>query len=318
MVKSRPLSKLLPSDFRYGFPTMRKQLKADLGLLSVTVFWGSTFILSKLTLLEIPLLLFLDMRLGTAAVILDVIALKQIRLLSRKTLLHGAALGLFLYLSYFFQMWGIQYTTASNAGFITGLSVVMVPIFSYLIFRVKPSFNVAIGIVLAVIGLFLLTGADLFSFNSGDFLVLICAVTVAFHIIYTGKFAPQHHVLLLTAVQLTVVALLSVLALLFYDFSQRVISDTAWWVVLYLAVFGTVYPYLMQTHMQRFTTTTRTALIFAMEPVFAALFAFIVAKESLELSSWFGGFLIVLGMIFSELPVLPVPLTKNYRQWKSK
>ena len=289
---------------------MRKHLKADLGLLSITVFWGSTFIISKLTLLEVPLLLFLVLRLGLAALMVDLIAIKLIRRLNRTTLLHGAVLGLLLYFSYFFQMWGIQYTSASNAGFITGLSVVMVPMFSFFLYGSKPSANVAVGIVFAVAGLFLLTGADLFRLNSGDLLVLICAVTVAFHIIYTGKFAPRHNVLLLTAVQLSTVALLTVIALLFYDFSHSQISGNTWGAVIYLAVFGTIYPYLMQTQMQKFTTTTRTALIFSMEPVFAALFAFFIAKETLGLSGWAGGALIVLGMIFPELP-LPIRLVFN-------
>lgn len=282
---------------------MNKQLKADLGLLSITVFWGSTFIISKLTLLEIPLLLFLVMRLGLAALMIDLIALKQWRHLNTKIISHGFILGSLLYASYFFQMWGIQYTSASNAGFITGLSVVMVPVFGFFLDGSKPSLTVTIGIILAVTGLFLLTGADLFSWNGGDLLVLICAVTVAFHILYTGKFAPQHNVLLLTAVQLSTVALLAASALMFYDFSATEISGKAYRAVIYLAAFGTVYPYLMQTQMQKFTTTTRTALIFSMEPVFSALFAYLVAKEMLSLSGWLGGALIVLGMIFSELPL---------------
>jgi len=290
---------------------MNKQLKADFGLLSITLFWGSTFIISKLTLLEIPLLLFLVMRLGLAALMMDLIALRQLHRLNGKILLHGFILGSLLYASYFFQMWGIQYTSASNAGFITGLSVVMVPLLGYFLYGKKPSISVSVGIGLAVVGLFLLTGADIFSWNSGDLLVLICAVTVAFHIIYTGKFAPQHNVLLLTAVQLSTVALLAASALMFYDFSQAQISGNAYWAVIYLAAFGTVYPYLMQTQMQKFTTTARTALIFSMEPVFAALFAYLVAKETLSVSGWIGGALIVAAMIFSELPLQKMRLSNG-------
>ena len=290
---------------------MNKQLKADFGLLSITLFWGSTFIISKLTLLEIPLLLFLVMRLGLAALMMDLIALRQLHRLNGKILLHGFILGSLLYASYFFQMWGIQYTSASNAGFITGLSVVMVPLLGYFLYGKKPSISVSVGIGLAVVGLFLLTGADIFSWNSGDLLVLICAVTVAFHIIYTGKFAPQHNVLLLTAVQLSTVALLAASALMFYDFSQAQISGNAYRAVIYLAAFGTVYPYLMQTQMQKFTTTARTALIFSMEPVFAALFAYLVAKETLSVSGWIGGALIVAAMIFSELPLQKMRLSNG-------
>ncbi len=277
--------------------------KADIGLLSVTLFWGTTFILSKLTLVHVPLPVYLFIRLTIAALFLDLYALRYVRELNRTLILHGAILGVLLYFSYFFQMWGIQFTSASNAGFITGLSVILVPIFGFIFFKYRPAATVLTGIVLAVTGLLLLTGANPFHWNKGDGLVLICAVSVAFHVIYTGRFALQHNVYLLTAVELTVVSLLTMLALPFGTYGWPHITFNVLAVLIYLGLFGTVYTFLMQTSMQRFTTTARTALIFAMEPVFAALFAFLIAGESLTLSGWIGGLLIVLGMISSEIPI---------------
>ncbi len=278
------------------------RLQADLGLLSVTLFWGTTFILSKLLLVDIPLPVYLFIRLTIAAMALGLYALKYIKEINLQTIKHGLILGVLLYLSYFFQMWGIQWTSASNTGFITGLSVVLVPIFGYLFFKYRPAPIVSLGIVLAFLGLFLLTGAYDLQVNKGDALVFICAVAVAFHVIFTGRYAPQHNVYLLTAVQLITVSLLTMLALPFGNYHWPEFSANQIWLLIYLGLFGTVYTFLMQTSMQRFTTTARTALIFAMEPVFAALFAFLIAGEALSALGWLGGLLIVLGMVVSEMP----------------
>jgi len=279
------------------------KFQADLGLLTVTFFWGSTFIVSKIILEEVPLPVYLFLRFGIAAVILDIAAVRFVGELDKKTLIHGAVLGGLLYISYFFQMWGIQFTSASNAGFITGLSVALVPVAGFLFFKFKPSFTALIGVGFALIGLLLLTGANPLDWNKGDLLIFVCALAVAFHVIFTGKFAPQHNVYLLTAVQLTVLALLTIFALPFSEFKwpQFTIKNIS--ALVYLGIMGTVFTFLMQTAMQRYTTTTRTAVVFAMEPVFAALFAFVIAGEMLSKSGWIGGLLIVFGMISAELPI---------------
>lgn len=279
------------------------RIKADLGLLSVTFFWGTTFILSKLLLREIPLPVYLFIRLTIAALALGLFSLRYLRQINGAILLHGTVLGALLYFSYFFQMWGIQWTSASNAGFITGLSVVLVPVFGFLFFRQRSPLIVVLGVILAVTGLLLLTGAQPLNWNKGDLLVLVCAVSVAFHVIYTGKYAPLHNVYLLTAIELIVVAILAALALPFGDYQWPDLRTNQILLLIYLGMFGTVFTFLMQTSMQRFTTAARTALIFAMEPVFAALFAFLIAGETLTLLGWVGGLLIVLGMIVSEMPI---------------
>ncbi len=277
------------------------KFKADLGLLSVTVFWGTTFIISKLALVEISLHSYLTIRLTIAAIIMNIIAFRFMKLINLKTIINGIILGIILYISYFFQMWGIQYTSASNAGFITGISVVLVPVFSLIIFGIRPQIASVIGVIFAFVGLFFMSGGDLAKINIGDVLVFICALAVAFHILFTGKFAPKHNIYLLTATQLTTTSLLSIL---FSLFSQDQFINLSWNIFLvltYLAIFGTVYTFLMQTAMQRFTTATRTALVFSMEPVFAALFAYIIAGETMTILGWFGGSLILAGMIIAEI-----------------
>ncbi len=278
------------------------RFKADLGLLSVTFFWGSTFIFSKIVLREVPLNSYLFFRLGLAALLLDMYALRYRKAWDGKVVLHGAILGIILYVSYFLQMWGIRETSASNAGFITGISVILVPVFGFLFYKIKTSLPVWISVVLALVGLLLLSGANPLNWSTGDLKVLACAFVFAFHIIYTGRFSRLHNIYVLTAVELSVVALFAFFVYLPHVSSLTHLSLKSWGIIAYLALFGTVFTYLMQTSMQRFTTVTRTAIIFAMEPVFAALFAFLIAGESLSLKGWLGGGMIVLSMIIAEFP----------------
>ena len=280
--------------------------KADLVLLIISVFWGTTFILSKILLAEISLLYYLAVRLSLAALFLWFFAQRYHKELDSKTLTHGIILGLFLFLSYLFQMWGIRQTSASNAGFITGINVILVPIFSTLFFKERLSLATFVGVVLATVGLYFLSGGDYQTLNQGDWLVLVCSVAVAFHVILTSRFAPQHNIYLLTAIQLTVVAILSSILFLFSTEPLAAVSGKSVLIIFYLAIFGTVLTFSLQTAMQRFTTATHTALVFTTEPVFAAFFAFLIAGERLTVYGWFGGFLILLGMIVAEINWTPL------------
>jgi drug/metabolite transporter (DMT)-like permease len=274
---------------------------ADLGLLSVTVFWGTTFILSKIVLEEISLSKYLAIRLVIAAVAMSLYALRFRHAFNRQVLKHGFILGIFLFFSYFFQMWGITFTTASKAGFITGLNVVFVPIFSVLFFGDHPRKASIIGVIFATIGLFFLSGGDISELNSGDWLVFVCALVVSFHVILTGRFAPKNNIYVLTAVQLSTIALFSLIFVGIDPDPGPPVSMHVFGLLVYLALFGTLFTFLMQTAMQRFTTATRTALVFTMEPVFAALFAYLIGGEMMTMPGWVGGGLILCGMIIAEL-----------------
>jgi drug/metabolite transporter (DMT)-like permease len=277
------------------------QTTADFWLVTVTFFWGTTFIISKMVLEQVPLPVFLAIRLNIAALAMILIALKYKDQLSLQTLRDGTILGLLLFFSYLFQMWGIQYTTASKAGFITALSVVLVPVFAILFFGDHPKKASLVGVIFATAGLYYLSGGDFSALTKGDWLVFVCALVVTFHVILTGRFAPRNNIYLLTAVQMTTIGLLSLIMLAFLGGPLPDISLPQLAVLAYLALFGTVYTFLMQTAMQRFTTATRTALVFSLEPVFAALFAFIIAGEVLSPTGWFGGFLILCGMLVAEI-----------------
>jgi len=300
---------------------MKKPIFADISLLFVTFVWGTTFVLVQNAIGLLEPFSFNGVRFLAAAVLLllwlVVFERKQLAFLNAKIIVSGFFIGFWLFLGYATQTVGLLYTTTSKAGFITGLSVVFVPIFSMFLLKQFPSRNAVIGVSIATIGLFLLTMTDVSSLNIGDGLVFICAVSFALHIIFTGKYSSKYPTLLLTVIQLSTVAILSILsALLFEDWKKSfnvgiLLSQDVIIALVITSVFATALAFLIQTNFQRYTTATRVALIFAMEPVFAAIAGYYWAAERLSYSALFGCLLIFAGMIFAEVPVNKFPLLRK-------
>lgn len=282
---------------------IRKQFIADVALLAVVLVWGYTFVAIKNALVSVSPFNFIFVRFVISFILISLIFIKRLKNLNLKTVGAGAVIGSFLYLAYVFQTTGLKYTTASNAGFITGFSVVLVPVFSALILKKKPSVESAIGVLLAVIGLGFLSYNGVASINRGDVLVFFCALTVACHILSTGYYASRHDTILLTVVQIGTV--------MFFSFISAFVSGeiaipgefAVWRALLICSVFATVGAYLVQTSMQRFTSSTHTALIFSGEPVFAGVFGYFLLDEVLGMASVVGCLLILAGMIVSELNI---------------
>jgi drug/metabolite transporter (DMT)-like permease len=292
---------------------MRKSTFADLSLLFVAFIWGTTFVLVQNAISTMEPFAFNGFRFFIAFVILFTSLLlfqkHQLQLLSKKLILSGFLLGFWLFLGYATQTLGLLYTTSSKAGFITGLSVVLVPLFSFLLLKQKPSFPAVIGVSIATVGLFLLTMTDIAALNIGDFFVLICAFGFAMHIIFTGKFSEQFPTLLLTTIQIFTVSVLSIVSSFIFEDLNRMIkisiisSQTVIVALFVTSVFATALAFFAQTSFQKYTTPTRVALIFAMEPVFAAVAGYYWASERLSISAIMGCLFIFLGMVFAELPI---------------
>lgn len=321
---------------------MKKQIIADIILLGVTFVWGTTFLLVQKAIDALPPYSFLFVRFALASVFLLIILLwqqynspnKHTLKLSRSTWLAGSVLALWLFVGYAFQTIGLIYTTSSKAGFITGLSVVLVPIFTFLVLRIRPKIPAIIGVVLASFGLFFLAFGDQIStgtitetlnVNTGDLLVFFCTIGFAMQIVYTGKYASHHNVLLLTVLELGIVALLSLVFALFTEDLTPLLSLSTYahpMVIVALIVtafFGTALAFLAQTHFQKYTTPTRVALIFAMEPIFAALTGVVFGGEVLTLIMIIGCALIFIGMICAELPMeVFYKIFRINKQMKSK
>lgn len=279
------------------------QWQADALLLVVALIWGSTFVLVKQTVLNFPVYAFLSLRFGLAAIMLFLLFGRRLHGLHPRMLGAGIAIGLFLFGGYAFQTIGLQYTSASKAGFITGLSVVIVPCLSALVLKRAPARQAWLGVILATAGLALLTLERDLVPSRGDLIVLGCAFCFALHITAVSLFAPQTDALALTFVQITAVAVLSGLTMLVTANWRWPVPSEVFYAAVFTGVLATALAFAIQNNVQTWTSATHTALIFATEPVFAALFGYLLAGERLTTPGIMGCGLILLGMIVAELQV---------------
>jgi drug/metabolite transporter (DMT)-like permease len=280
-----------------------KKIHAGIMLLTTTFFWGVTFTIVKEAIQQVDVFVFLSQRFLAAFIIMLPLALIRMRLMNRRLALHGGILGILLFASYAFQTVALKYTSASNTGFLTGLSVVIVPLFGAIFFRQSIGKNIKFGVSLAVAGLFLLCTNGTWTFNNGDLLAAICGGCVALHLLFTSEFSrsSQSDVYLLTTLQLGAVALLSVATARFTGHQVLVWRPEIAWALVICVLIATVFAFLVQTSMQRFISPAHTALIFCTEPVFAAGYAYFAAGERLGIYGYSGALLILAGMILSEL-----------------
>lgn len=285
---------------------MRTSLKADLAILSITVVWGSSFIIMKNLVEQVGVFAYLTLRFAVAAILLLVLFRRQVARVRPMDLRNGAVIGLLLFLGMGLQVTGLQFTAASTSAFVTGLNVVMVPVLSAVLLRKQPPLRAILGVVLATIGLFVLTGGFSQQWNRGDTLTLFCACCFALQIIFIDKFNAQTDARLNAVIQMVVAALLFALVWVGFERSTIHFSWPLLLTVLYTGALGTAFAFGVQTIAQQYTSPTRTALIIACEPVFGAIFALLVpgtdgVKEMLTLSMVVGSLLILGGMILSEL-----------------
>lgn len=279
------------------------EFRADLLLLTVAIAWGVTFLMVQDAISTTPVYAFLFFRFTLASILMFIISYRFLNELNKKTLLYGVILGILLFSAFATQTFGLIYTKSSIVAFITGLNVICVPFLTYLFFKDKIKLNVLIATFIAVIGLYLLTMSGTLEFEKGEFLTLICAILFALQIIFTGKFSNQVNVFLLVLFQLITVSILALIFSLSLDSATFNISyNYAFFkAVIITAIFATVYAFLIQTYMQQFTTATKTAIIFTMEPVSAAIFAYFTANEVLTIVQFIGAVLIILATLIAEL-----------------
>ena len=279
---------------------LKRSQWADFSLLLVTFVWGSTFVIVQLAIEDLPPLPFLAIRFFLAFISLLPFLYFQKAHISKSTLIKGMALGVFLFSGYAWQTVGLQYTTASNAGFITGLSVVIVPALVAITTRKLPSRSLILGILFALVGLALLSLGDQFQLNKGDLMVLACAISFALHIFFVGRYAPETNATVLASAQILTVSVLSAISSVFFPQPMMHFSTNVWVALLVTAIPATSLAFFVQTKMQQFTTPTHTALIFSMEPVFAAVSAFLFIGELLTPRGLLGAGLVLVGMLIAE------------------
>ncbi len=293
--------------YTLAMKNLSHQKTAVFVLLIVTLIWGATFTLTKDALADVDPYSFLAVRFVIAAICLVVTSLcvkATRRSFTKKTWILGVLLGILLFFAYIFQTVGLNFTTPAKAGFLTGLSVVLVPIFAPFVVGHRIRLHVAISAIMALIGLYMLCGVDLSHFAKGDILVLLCSVFLAFQILYIEKWGENVDSLALSTVEIGTLGILSFITACMNQAHTKSIS--VWFrpnvliAILVCALLATSIAFYAQTIFQKAITSAQTAVIFSMEPVFAALISFILTGESLNILQWIGSTLIFSSMLAAD------------------
>ena len=285
---------------------LSRRVEADLALIANTFIWGATFVIVKDALRDAAPIVFLALRFTLATAVLLLLFRRQLS--SRAGWRAGVAIGLFLFAGYVFQTVGLQFTTPSKSAFITGLSVVMVPLLLAVGSGRWIGVWQAMGVLGAAIGMYFLTvPPGRLEIGGGDLLTLACALCFALHIILVGRFSPQHPAGVLVTAQVATALVLSLASLpllaalgrrdaLALHFTPRLALA-----ILVTAVLATALVFAIQVWAQRHTSPTHTAIIFSLEPVFAWLTSFVVLGERLGMRGTLGALLILAGIVVVEL-----------------
>ncbi len=279
----------------------RASLGADLALLAVAAVWGLTFTAVQRALDDAGVFSFLTARFAIAVLVLALVFPRRALRLNRSVVLLGGLIGLWLTAGYSLQTAGLLYTTASKSAFITGVSVVLVPVLSFALSRVRPRASSVGAVALAIVGLYLLTSPGGDGPNVGDVLTLGCAVAFALHIVTTERVAPHHDPVALALSQIATAGLASALLMLLWEGPRLTLTP---WTVFALGVTGvlaTAVAFAVQMWAQRRTSATHVAVIFTAEPLFAALFARLIQGELLGLEGVLGGTLIIAGILIAQI-----------------
>jgi drug/metabolite transporter (DMT)-like permease len=289
--------------------TNRSPIVADLSLLGVAAVWGFTFTAVKRALDAADPFSFLAVRFALAAGILLLVFPRRVFRANLRGAGSAALIGVWLTAGYALQTTGLVYTTASKSAFITGLSVVLVPILSFAVSRICPRGGSLAAVLFAAAGLYLLTSPRAGGVNIGDFLTLGCAAAFALHIITTARVAPHHDPVPLAFWQIVTTAIACGLIAIASPERRLVLTPWTLAALLVTGILATAVAFLVQTWAQRRTSATHVAVIFTAEPVFAALFSWLVQHEALGPGKLLGGALIVLGMLAAKVgrPSAPVP-----------
>lgn len=280
---------------------MNKQVKADLMLLMITVFWGASYMLTKIGLEGLEPLNLTALRFIIAFFISASVFHKQILSTNLKTIRYALILGILLFGMFISMAFGLGYTTASNAGFLISLSVVLIPIISFVFLKQKIERKVTIGVSLALIGIALLSLDAEFKMNFGDLLCILCALLCSIHVIVIEIFTKEVEPIALGVLQLGFAGVFSLISSLMLESFKLPSTGLPWLSVLLLSIFCTAIGYIVQPLAQQHTTATHTGLILSLEPVFSAVFSFIFLKEILAPKGYIGAVVLLLGVLIAEI-----------------
>jgi drug/metabolite transporter (DMT)-like permease len=267
----------------------------------MTLIWGGTFPIVKMTMEYVSPVLLVAIRFSVATLILLLFFRKSIFPLPKGAVSKGSVLALFLFLGFVAQNIGLTVTTASKSAFITGLMVLFVPLLQFVIERKPPKIGNIAGIVVVVGGLWLLTSPAGAALNSGDALTLLCALLFAIYIVYLDVVSRDMTAVQLLFIQMAATMLFAIAGTVGFEQVYFIYDPKPVAAILYLTLFATLVTTYVQTRYQKETTPTRAVVIFSIEPVVAAVLSYFILGEVLGTAGVIGGGLIIAGVLLSEL-----------------
>jgi drug/metabolite transporter (DMT)-like permease len=267
-----------------------------------TIVWGATFTVVKNALGGVSAILFLAVRFSLATAALVFIFRKPLAHHSWKNAAPGLLAGLFLFLGYLFQTQGLRYTSAPKSAFLTGLTSVLAPLFASSVYGIRPRISEVFGLLTAMVGLGLMTLPDASgSINRGDVLTLFGAAAFAAHIVTLGHFSKDVRFELLSVAQVGTAAVLAITLFPWAETPRLEWQPAVLWAILITGLLATALAFTVQAWAQKFTTSTRTAVIYMLEPVVAWLTSYLLAGEGLSRPGAAGAALILGGVLLVEL-----------------
>mgnify|MGYP005842948591 CR=1 FL=1 len=293
-----------------------KKYTGEIALLFNTLIWGGTFALIKNALNDVSPMMFLGLRFGIASLIFLPFVYSRLIKTDLKTLTAGAILGAFYFSGFAAQTFGLNLTTATKSGFITGTFVVFIPILQLIIEKRKPKWFNVLSVIIVLIGLIMLSskGENIFEFihqlgmdfNLGDLLTLTCALLFAFQVVYVDIFTKKYEYLPMVFVQLFITGLGGFLFSFIFSLASveqfaLTINSKVIIALLYTAIFASIVATVIQLKFQKTVSPTKAGIIFSIEPIFAAAFAYFLLSEKISNFGLVGCALIFIGLLVSEI-----------------
>ncbi|MCR3955571.1 MAG: DMT family transporter [Gudongella sp.] len=278
----------------------KKVIFADLALILVAFVWGSGFVATKSALDHMTPFYILGSRFLIASTVLALFSMKRLKKATFKDVKAGLVVGIFMFFCYVFQTVGLQYTTVGTQAFIISANIVMVPFFYWALTRKMPGgFEIAAAFV-CFLGVGILSLDNDLRVGYGEFLSFLCAVSVALQIVAVGYYAKNVDVYVLSVVQFSLAAVLSIIMAFILEPPVVQVQSGLLSTLLYLGLFSTMIPFLIQNIAQRYTTSTHTAIILSTEAVFGSLLGVVILGEEISIKFLIGCTTIFMAVIASE------------------
>ena len=277
---------------------MQENHKYNIYMFIATIFFGMTYVLTKICLNYSTELHIISFRFLIAFIVSLIFLHKKIFPVKRREFFDSLLLGGLLFLVFITMTIGVKYTTATNASFLISLSVIFIPFFSWIFNKEKLKKNIFVVIFIALIGIILLTLDKNLQFHIGDILCLICAILFTFHVILTERIVKNNNPVALSVLQFAWVSLFSFL--LQYPIENFVIPKNKifWLSMVLLGVFCTTFGYIVQTIAQKNLSSTVVGFILSLEPVFSGIFGYFFLNEYLSFQQYIGAFLLLASVIY--------------------